>query len=234
MDINFSTLSANLSRVYSPRIALRPLTLADGWPLFEATKNPLFNQYLTWPKPDQEVETLERVDLIMDAVAKGQMSAVSAVVRSTGEWIGLFRFQPYRHNGELVKGAIEAGIWSRDTFWDGRTSLEVGVLSMDAGFKFTNADMIYGLTAPENRSSCAIMERGGLHRAGLTTRITEDDREIAAQEFCVTREQWNAKGHAVRLFNYRDRQYPPAPMRAPQAAPAPVMQETAELEESFA
>lgn len=232
MNVNFTHLSENLSRVYSPRIALRPVTLADGWPLFEATKNPLFNKYLTWPKPDQDVETLERVDLIQDAVAKGQMSAVSAVVRSTGEWIGLFRFIPYRQNGKIVDGAMEAGIWSRDTFWNGQYSLEVGVLCMDAGFRFTDVDTIYGLTAPENRSSCAIMVRGGLHRAGLTTRITEDDREIAAQEFCVTRDQWTTKGHAERLYNYRDRQYPPVIPKSLARAQQAAMQH--QEEESFA
>ena len=46
MAFDFASLSERLERVYSRRLALRPLSLADAWPLFEATRNPLFNRHI--------------------------------------------------------------------------------------------------------------------------------------------------------------------------------------------
>ena len=143
MSHDFLNLTSSLQRVYSDRIALRPVSMADGWPLFEATKNPLFNKYLMWSRPKDATETLERIDMIADAVAKGQMSAVSVVLRSTGEWIGLFRFQPYRQFDDT----LEIGFWSRDTFWQGRFGIEVGVLCVAAAFKLSTVSRIVGASS---------------------------------------------------------------------------------------
>jgi len=203
MSHDFLNLTSSLQRVYSDRIALRPVSMADGWPLFEATKNPLFNKYLMWSRPKDASETLERIDMIADAVAKGQMSAVSVVLRSTGEWIGLFRFQPYRQFDDT----LEIGFWSRDTFWQGRFGIEVGVLCVAAAFKLSTVSRIVGASSPENRSSTHGMQLGGLKPGEITYRRTEDDEEVALQEFSVTRDEWIRSGHGEKLFNFRSRVY---------------------------
>jgi RimJ/RimL family protein N-acetyltransferase len=202
--MNYRSLSKSLQSVYSPRVALRPVSLADAWPLFEATKNPLFNQYLTWPAPKEEKESLERISLIEDAVEKGQMCAVSAVVRSTGEWIGIFRIQPFFHDDKIVAGAVETGIWARDTFWHGNYSLEVGVMCIDAAFKFTDVGTVYASAAPENRSSCALLRRGGLQPGRTFKKQTEMMTELNAQEFFTTRESWAGQTHAQKYFRCYD------------------------------
>ena len=64
---DFIDLSEQLQRVYSNRLALRPLALSDGWPLFEATRNPEFNRNLLWPQPPDTMAVFDRVNVIMDA-----------------------------------------------------------------------------------------------------------------------------------------------------------------------
>ena len=62
MAFDFSELSLNLQRAHGRRIALRPASLSDAWPLFHATRNPLFNKHLLWPQPQQEAAVLERME----------------------------------------------------------------------------------------------------------------------------------------------------------------------------
>src|SRR5207237_5531935 len=62
---DFQELTDRLERVYSRRLALRPVSLADAWPLFQATRNPLFNKHLLWDQPEDEHAVLQRIDAIV-------------------------------------------------------------------------------------------------------------------------------------------------------------------------
>ena len=186
MAFDFTELSLNLQRAHSRRIALRPASLADAWPLFHATRNPLFNRHLLWPQPELETSVLERMDLIVDAAFKGRLTALSAVVKSTGEWIGLFRFQPYRDQS----GTLEMGVWIHDRFWHGRYSAELGRLCVDAAFALSDVQRLVGACAPANRGSCSLMGAVGMSTSDLVLRDSETGVPVLLQEYIIEREHW--------------------------------------------
>ena len=196
MAFDFSELSLNLQRAHGRRIALRAASLADAWPLFHATRNPLFNKHLLWPQPEQEAAVLERMDSIVDAAARGRMTALSAVVKATGEWIGLFRFQPYRQDAQT----LEMGVWLHDKFWHGRYSLEIGRLCVDAAFSLSAVDRLMGAAAPANRGSCSLMLAVGMAPTDLVLRDAETGVPVLLQEYSIEREQWAQKRPAQPVF----------------------------------
>jgi RimJ/RimL family protein N-acetyltransferase len=197
MAFDFSELSQNLQRAHGRRIALRPASLSDAWPLFHATRNPLFNRHLLWPQPEQEAAVLERMDLIVDAAGRGRLSALSAVVKATGEWIGLFRFQPYRDDART----LEMGVWLHDKFWHGRYSLEIGRLCVDAAFSLSSVERLMGASAPENRGSCALMVAVGMAPTDLVLRDAETGVPVLLQEYSIAREQWAPRQSTKPTFD---------------------------------
>jgi RimJ/RimL family protein N-acetyltransferase len=188
MTIDFHQLTAQLERVYSPRLALRPVSLSDAWPLFAATRNPQFNRHLLWKQPAEPGPVIARMDALVDAARSGRMAAVSAVVKSTGEWVSLFRFQPYA----AIPGAVEMGVWTHDKFWHGRLSLELGRACVDAAFMLSEISTLIGVCTLDNRSSFWLMERCGFVRTRFVYRHSEFDTELKLQEFSLNRVSWES------------------------------------------
>ena len=189
MTFDFIDLTNQLERVSNRRLAFRPATLSDAWPLYEATKNPLFNRHLMWPQPHNETEVLQRMEAITTAARLGRMSALSVVVKATGEWVSLFRFQPHAGNDKVV----EMGIWTHDRFWHGRYSLELGRICIDAAFECSDFDTLVGAAAALNKSSCHLMTAVGMRPTSLVTRTTETGCEVELQEFEITRHEWASR-----------------------------------------
>lgn len=221
MVMDFRRLSEELERISSGRLALRPVCLADAWSLYEATRNPNFNAHLLWPQPDTEGDVLGRIDAIVEASRRGRMAAVSAVVKKTGEWVSLYRFQPYRQEPTTM----EMGIWTHDRFWHGRYSLELVRLCIDAAFSQSDVQRLVGAAAPENRSSCQLMKLVGMAPDELVTRETEDGAPVVLQEFGIRRSAWQARtGGKVSFFAFPRRAVDwtrSAAARPAAAAPAP-------------
>ena len=186
MAHDYLELTDRLERAYSRRLALRRVALSDAWPLFEATRNPLFNKHLLWDQPEREHDAIARMDAIVEAARRGRLAALSGVLRATGEWASLFRFQPYAADPETM----EMGIWTHDRFWAGRFSLELGLLCVDAVFDSCDVDRLIGAAAPENRGSCFLMRSVGMSEADLVRRPTESGRSVALQEFELLRSDW--------------------------------------------
>jgi len=186
MAHDYIDLADRLERAFSPRIALRRISLSDGWPLFEATRNPLFNRFLMWDPPANEDEVLARVDAIVDAARRGRLAALSGVVRTTGEWASLFRFQPYGADPEVM----EMGVWTHPRFWQGRYTLELSRMCVDACFAASEADRLIGAAAPDNAGSCQLMRAVGMREIDLVTRRTESGRRVELQEFEILRSVW--------------------------------------------
>jgi RimJ/RimL family protein N-acetyltransferase len=199
MPTDFFELTAQLETAYTPRIALRPASLSDAWPLFMATRNPHFNKYLLWPRPDSEDQTLKRLELIVDAARRGQLSALSAVVRETGEWVSLYRFM----NHATIPGALEMGIWTHDRFWAQGYSLELGQLCVAAAFTLTDARMLVAASSLSNKGSCRALREIGLQETKLVIRPTEDGRQVELMEFVITREMWEQLPDKPRFGQYR-------------------------------
>jgi RimJ/RimL family protein N-acetyltransferase len=203
MTFDFIDLASQLERVHNRRLAFRPAALSDAWPLYEATKNPLFNKHLMWPQPKEEIEVLRRMDAITSAARQGRLAAMSVVLKTTGEWVSLFRFQPHAANAKLV----EMGIWTLDKFWHGRYSLEMTRICIDAAFEVSDFPALLGAAAAENRSSCHLMTAVGMRPTSLVTRITEMGTKVPLQEFEITRHEWSSRvkrGPSFDMFRPND------------------------------
>jgi RimJ/RimL family protein N-acetyltransferase len=230
MQFDFLELTRALECAFTKRVALRPVALSDAWPLFEATRNPVFNRHLGWARPENEELVLKRVRLIMDASRKGRLAALSAVQPSTGEFIGLFRFMPHA----TLQDTVEMGVWIHDKFWHGRYGLELGRLCVSAAFSLSRVHQLLGGTFPENRGSCHLMEAVGM----TPLRMVERDLEIgrrAVREYTITRAEWAAR-HVTGFSVFDDNRVvdhlpPPRPAQ-PVERPAMALQLQAELPET--
>jgi len=221
MEFDFLELTQALECSFSERVALRPVALCDAWPLFEATRNPMFNQHLLWARPDNEELVLKRVRMIMEASRRGRLTALSAVQRRTGEFIALFRFQPHA----TLAGTIEMGIWVHDKYWHGRYSLELGRLCVSAAFALSDqVQLLLGASALQNRGSCRLMDAVGMTPGRTVQRDTEMGHQAELVEYTITRADWAAR-HVTGFSLVRDdRIVAKAPARpAPRVAVTGVM-----------
>lgn len=184
----YKQLMGALERVYSPRLALRRVALSDGWPLFAASRDPLFNRHLLWDQPGDESVMLERVDVIAGAARRGQMAAVSAVVRETGEWVSLYRFIP--HADDPV--TLEMGVWTHSRFWRDHYTQELTRMCIDAAFRHSRVDRLVAGAALDNVASRRVLEKVGLRNTRPITRFTERGEPILAVEHSLSRADWQA------------------------------------------
>ncbi len=189
---DYSELADRLERAYSPRLALRRVSLADGFPLFEATRNPLFNKFLMWDTPAGELDVLARIDAIVEAQRRGRLAAMSGVIRTTGEWATLFRFQPYAADPDVM----EMGVWTHDRFWAGKYTLELSKMCIDACFQSCEVERLVGAAAPDNAGSCQLMRSVGMTDTELVMRKTEAGRRVELQEFEILRSDWERRAQA--------------------------------------
>jgi RimJ/RimL family protein N-acetyltransferase len=189
MQIDFEELVTKLQFVHTDRLALRPLALADAWPLWDATRNPAFNAGLLWAQPDREMQVLERVDAIMQAASRERLAAVSAVCRQTGQWVGLFRYLPHASSLDTV----EMGIWVHPNFWHGKVAFELAKACGNAVFSLSDVEVLVGAAAPSNRGACALNRLGGLMPVRTVWRKHETQADVELIEHEITRAQWLAQ-----------------------------------------
>jgi RimJ/RimL family protein N-acetyltransferase len=219
MQFDFQELAEALECSFTRRVALRPIALSDAWPLFAATRNPAFNKHLAWAQPENEELVLKRVRLIMDASRKGRLTALSAVQRTTGEFIGLYRFLPHA----TLQDTVEMGVWMHDKFWHGRYSLELTNLCISAAFSLSGVSQLLGATTLGNRGSCHLMEAVGMTPGGLVERDYEIGR-LTLREYTITRAEWAAR-HVSGFSVFDDNRvvdHPPPP-RPTQPVERPAM-----------
>ena len=192
--VNYQRLSERLERIHTKRLALRPVCMSDAWPLYQATLNPLFNAGLRWEAPADDGPVLERVEVISNASRRGKLAAVSVVLKDTGEWVSLFRFQPYEQDENIV----ELGIWTHHAFWQGGYSLELGKACVDAAFLFSDTSALIGTSTPANKASRRLMEMCGMQAGKAITRKseTQKDKDIPYLEYSITREHWLQQKHS--------------------------------------
>jgi RimJ/RimL family protein N-acetyltransferase len=212
--IDFGTLTENLERVFTPRLVLRPLALADAWPLYAATRNPKFNRELLWAQPANVQAVLERIEVIMDSARSGRLAALCAVVKDTGEWVSLFRFQPQFADPSLV----EMGIWTHDKFWGDHYSFELTSSCVDAAFTFSETPSLCAATSALNRGALGVLAQCGLTPTHLACRRTEQGLENEYQEFMISRAQWMRKSR-LSVFEQVPFRAVPLPVASPAAVP---------------
>lgn len=214
MPTDFHDLTARLTSVYSKRLALRPVCLSDTWPLFDATRHPAFNAHLLWDQPGHEWEVYRRVEAVVEATRTGKMASVSAVLKETGAWVSLFRFQP-AGVGE-TPDTLEMGLWTHARYWHGRISLELGRMCVDAAFQQPGVERLIGISSTDNRASQQLMEQVGLHLRGAAMRDSESGAARPSMVFEVDRERWMRQRRGQAFAAYEDTE--PSPGRSTSVA----------------
>ena len=222
MQIDFEDLATELQLVHTGRLALRPLAMADAWPLWAATRNPAFNAGLLWEQPDADVQVFERVQAIVQAAQRGRLAAMSAVCKDTGEWVGLFRFLPHSQ----ISGAVEMGLWMHPTFWHGRVSLELGKACVSAAFSLSPVQALIGAAAPSNRGACQLNQLCGMVPTRTVWRKHETLPDVELIEHEITREQWLAQQAEQGAGKRKAFEQVVLPSRSGAAAPAVVQRQT--------
>lgn len=209
MPTDFHDLTARLISVYSKRLALRPVCLSDTWPLFDATRHPAFNQHLLWDQPSSEWEVYRRVEAVVEATRTGKMASVSAVLKETGAWVSLFRFQPA--GADAAEGTLEMGLWTHARYWHGRISLELGRMCVDAAFQQPGVQRLIGISSADNRASQQLMELVGLHLRGPALCDSESGLSRPSLVFEVDRATWLRQRRGQTFAAYEDAE--PSPGR---------------------
>jgi RimJ/RimL family protein N-acetyltransferase len=192
MSFDYLALTENLEQIESDLLVFRPVSGADAWPLYLATRNPLFNSTLSWAQPADQAEVVARVAAIMRATRRGQMSAISAVIRETGALVSIFRFQAYK----LDPSVLEMGIWTMDRYWNSKMSTEVTQACVDAAFRLSPAEALLGASEHHNRGARKVLTNCGLEPHSDVVRRAECGRIAHLTEFRITRAAWEARGCA--------------------------------------
>lgn len=189
MSFDYLALTESLEQIESDQLVFRPVTGADAWPLYLATRNPLFNSTLSWAQPKDQAEVVARIEAIMRATRRGQMSAISAVTRETGALVTIYRFQGYKPDPSV----LEMGIWTMDRYWHGGFSTEVTQACVDATFALSEATVLLAAAEHHNRGARKVLANAGLTPHLDVVRKAECGRVAQLTEFRITREQWAAK-----------------------------------------
>ena len=198
MNFDFQELTYRLERFSSARLALRPLCLADAWPLFQASRDQRFNEHLAWDRPEDVDGVVRRLELICKAARRGELTALAAVARDSGEWVSLFRFFPPM---DREPGVVEMGIWTHFKFWSGRHSLDLGRMCVDTAFRVSDVGRLIGLAAPGNRGSMHLMRMVGMTERCHSFKLHETGRRLPTVQYEIMRDEWEALKPTVSPFH---------------------------------
>ena len=167
-------------------LAFRVARPADGWMLFDATRNKSFNRYLSWSKPNDAYEVVARMEAIVEAHRRGEMCALSITKADTNQWVGLFRFLRYRLDPEIV----EISLWTHSDFYHASNGLLIVRTALDTVFRHTEVSVVRAASCQGNRSAQRILEICGFGFDGVVPRPHEDGHTLELFEFQLDRQRW--------------------------------------------
>ncbi|MDO8415240.1 MAG: GNAT family protein [Agitococcus sp.] len=191
MSINFHNLNSDMLRFNTRRLGMRPVQLADAKLLFEATQNVHFNKHLLWRAPDTEEASLQRMHAMLTAIETGMLAAGSVIVKDTGEWVGILRYQP------VDTDSIEVGAWTHPKSWGKRHAMEFAIMGPTIPMHVTTIPAVVGRTDADNIASIRLMTLAGMEFSRKFISVGEDGVSRDSHEYALRRENWCApKLHA--------------------------------------
>jgi RimJ/RimL family protein N-acetyltransferase len=189
-SVDLRDFEERFSRYLTHRVAIRPMSMSDMWPIWHATRNPDFNRFLLWNRPDDVRQVEDRLERIGDERRLGQMAAVSGVVRATGEWVCALRLYRIDPPEGVAAPAIEGGIWVHPNFWKSGLAVELARLTVDAVFAESNATVFRACAASGNRPSHAMLQASGFIPRRESIVDKEDGTPSPTMEFEILRPEW--------------------------------------------
>lgn len=197
MTHDFFELSDTMERFSNHRYAFRPVCLHDAWPIWQASRNRQFNEFLWWDQPQSVDEVLHRLDLITRAHRRGELTAMAGVVRDTGEWVSLIRLMPWPAEPSMV----ETGIWTHHRFWNGRASLDLARMGTEATFRALDCTGIVGRVSPRNDPCQRLLRLMGMTARDVAMYPHESGRLIPMTNCVITREDWQREYRQYRQYS---------------------------------
>jgi RimJ/RimL family protein N-acetyltransferase len=186
MSFEPELLRARLEGAQSERLVLREPRLGDAIDLFEATRHPAFNEHLMWHAPPDLDAVAQRIQRVIDRAQAGACAAFSAVERTSGRWVALFRFEPRER-----PAWAELGLWSHPAFWGAGHGEEVTRLAIEKAFAETALQAVVACARPQHKVSVRLLERCGLEPIGLAARAHEAGHEVLLMQMLLTRTRWS-------------------------------------------
>lgn len=193
--IDFALLSRAMEQAPIDGLAFREARPADGWVLFDATRNPSFNRYLMWSRPSEPYETVARMESIVDAHHRGDMCALSIMAGDTNQWVGMFRFLRYRHDPKIV----EISLWTHSDFYHAFNGLKIVQTALQTLFKVTDVQLVLAGSYPGNRAAQRILEICGFSYDSVVPRPHEDGHMVDLLEFRLSRARWEIQRQSEGL-----------------------------------
>lgn len=197
--------AANLDRLerrsvyyHTDRLALRPFSIVDAWPLWEATRVARFNEHLLWPQPSHVDQVFERAEAISAEARQRRLGALSVSTRDTGAWVALVRLMPG------APSHLELGLWTHPSFWEGGWSTEITRLAVAVAFEETPAAVLTARTNTRNLAAQRVLEKAGFERyAEAQTVPSEHGAPMPTLFYRLPRGAWRrapevaCRGHAA-------------------------------------
>lgn len=104
-------IEKNINIYCTDDISFRMLTRSDSFPMYEATKNILFNKNLAWGPPNSEKDVIKQIDLLLSEIKQNISITISIIEKKTGTWIGIMKYTIY-------KDSLIFTLWIHPNFWN--------------------------------------------------------------------------------------------------------------------
>ena len=166
--------------IETARLRLRLFTPADLDRMCEITRDPEVTRYIGYGHPLSREETLNNLNMIMNAFRRRGYGRWALERRDTGALVGYCGLS----SGNPEVGIELAYMLAREE-WGKGLALEAGRASLRYGFETLGVDSIAGLTFHDNRRSRLVLERLGM-------RFVRDANyyDFACVHYSVARADW--------------------------------------------
>lgn len=133
-------------------IGFRLLSRVDCYPLLNACANEEFNKNLAWNAVESPELLMPKIDSLIRETNMNKSVSFSVVEKTSGTWIGVSKWTPY-------KDSYMSTTWAHPNYWGSRLPVEYIYLAHALIMEATNKDYVYAVIAKTNVKTLKIAER---------------------------------------------------------------------------
>jgi RimJ/RimL family protein N-acetyltransferase len=152
-----------MTTLITPRLRLEPLDDSHFDGLHALNRDPVVMRYITG-RPDTPEDTRLMIDRVKARWAEFGYSWWGFIRRDTGQLIGSGCIQ---HLNRDPAGPLETGWRLRQDAWGQGYASEAARHMVGWAFKTRGPALVCAVCDPENKASSTVMERLGMHYAGM-------------------------------------------------------------------
>ena len=171
-------MSNSRLELYTPRLALRDLMLADWRTIYALSQEPQVTCYQAWLRLANEEEAYQWVQSAIDHNQRVPRAAYNLAIVTQHNanvigWLG------WGHPSDPTKGDYDFGYALLPRAWGNGYMTEALQAAVTFMFESLGARQIFGVCAQSNQSSARVMQKAGLQ---LVEQWYDHDRETGADE----------------------------------------------------